>query len=86
MRLTHCKPTDALLFLLEQEGYDVKLLVACKGFWRRQDTYRWEAHATCLADRVPVWIYSWDTITRCARRGIKCTPDARSVEIQVSAL
>ena len=66
MRLTPKERLAELLF--EAEGWDVDPdRIDCpRGFWAKQDVYRWEYWFFNARTHV----FSWDTVTECARSGI----------------
>lgn len=74
MRLT---PTEKLIDLLAEEGFSNVRMFPAMGAHRRHDVHRWEA----IADRggKPWNLYSWNTITECARNGIQVHPDEDGV-------
>lgn len=78
------RPRDRLRALLEKEGFVVDFFDVPRGYWRQQDCHRWEAWATKAGMPVRINLVSWDTMTKCARRGIVITEE-RSWYFDVSA-
>lgn len=65
------KPSDRLALLLEAEGFLGAVLHPATGHYRTSkyaDVHRWEGFAT--RGTISVSLYSWDTMTTCAKRGI----------------
>ena len=66
-------PKEKLESLLDAEGFRVTLLFGAKGYWRKEDVARWEAWA--IKDGQKVYLYSYSTMTSCARKGISISID-----------
>ena len=63
-----------LVALLEAEGFSDIQVAAVQGHYRTSpyaDTLRWEGFARRAADGIRMHIYSWETMTKCVRQGIK---------------
>lgn len=62
-----------LIMLLKAEGFSSVRLMPAQGRWRSDphfDVYRWEGNAVD-ADGNATMFYSWETMTKCVRLGIK---------------
>lgn len=73
-------PREAVARLLNDAGFrcDVTMIYEAKGYWRSNpyvDVVRWETWATHEATGMIAHIFSYSTMTACARRGIELSQD-----------
>lgn len=79
-------PTNKLLEMLEQSNqWRVTVFLPARGRWRREDVHRWEAWADDLNMGHSVHLYSWYTITECARFGVYYRSERNGWEWEVCA-
>lgn len=80
MRSTAKTPREKLVDMLCDLGFKIGL----DDFWIQKGGYRnhhWDLAcwgADCEKDRVPATLYSWNTMTKCARYGIAIAPETGS--------
>ncbi len=76
----------AKLFLAE--GYIVKEeeFYPARGHYRSSpyaDCFRWEAFGHAVGGGPSVYFTSWETMTKCAKRGIVLTKDDSTIDVSI---